>query len=230
MRSRRPVAVDVAHHGGFGVTTLGITARDIFCTNDHEATVVPELFLSGFDDLVSVDLSQLLRRMTSIDHQLLYGCPNVTAIDLLTPSRASWSSWDLVKVGDGCLAYLGSLTELDLGAFSRVTTIGNKFAFHCSALTLADLSGLTSVRTIADCFLGQTRLPTVDFSSMTNLLSIDDHFMHYCYFLTNANLNGLSNLTSIGDGFMSGCENLVAIDCRSVSPRSAITFLPVAAG
>ena len=85
---------------------------------------------------------------------------------LRAPARGS-----LHAVGDGFLSRCPSLTSVDFGALSAVTTVGDDFLYRCTSLTSVDFGGLSAVTTVGAGFLeGCTSLRAEGVSGVPPLL------------------------------------------------------------
>eukprot|EP01064_Diplonema_japonicum_P002527 TRINITY_DN11606_c0_g1_i3.p1 TRINITY_DN11606_c0_g1~~TRINITY_DN11606_c0_g1_i3.p1 ORF type:complete len:233 (+),score=34.19 TRINITY_DN11606_c0_g1_i3:188-886(+) len=106
-------------------------------------------------------------------------------------------------IGDNFLRG-GTLVSLDLKL--KLNTIGSHF-LYISSLSHIDFGDQTNVTSIGKYFLSRcSGLQNLDLSSFTNVTSVGSYFLSWCLILQNLNLGGFTNVTSIGSYFLFGCR------------------------
>ena len=100
---------------------------------------------------------------------------------------------------------------------AEVTTVIPFGFFWGSSITRLDLSAVSTVTKIENCFLRQSRsLTSVDLSSLNKLEHIGDEFLEDCTSLTSLDLPSLNSLTHVGDFFLHNCVSLTSLDLSSL--------------
>ena len=118
-----------------------------------------------------------------------------------------------------------SLTSLDLSAVSVVTQIGDCFLAECKTVTSVDLSGLSSVTHIGSNFFCRCMsLTELDLPSLSKLTKIEHHFLAECRALKSLRLPSLSSAKYIGDAFLLHCNALATLD---LTPLSSVTRIDI---
>ena len=198
----------------------------------HASRTIPSNYLSGFQNLKSIDLSPF-KHMTVIQggsflkncirlkeinltpfqnledcgSLFLAGCSGLTSPDLLAPMR------NLRVVKSSFLYGCSSIAPtIHLGALHRLTTVNPYFLSGCSRLAYLDLSPFSR--------------NTVDNTDNTQnggggvaaaVTSIGSYFLSGCSGLESIDLTPLSRVSSIGRDFMSGCGKLAQIDITPIA-------------
>ncbi|QOL20221.1 leucine-rich repeat domain-containing protein [Candidatus Bodocaedibacter vickermanii] len=114
--------------------------------------------------------------------------------------------------------YDSTLQNIDLSGLTHVTTIGDCFLQECSGLTRVNLSALTNAQTIGDGFFYRCNgLASVDLSGLTAVQTIGQYFFYGCSGLSSVDLSALTKVTSIGDGFFLRCIGLTSVDLSALT-------------
>jgi hypothetical protein len=197
-----------------------------------EIEIIGNSFLCYNKNLISLNLSKLLKVTTIGDHFLL-NCDKLEVIDLLPLSNikkigkmfftnSRLTNLDLsqlsqvTQIGYDFLSGLKS-TNIILPQFSQETQIGESF-LSASKFTNIDLSPLSLVTQLGSNFLSNClNLTNIDLSKLLNLKKIPSFFLQNCTNLKEINLSGLSKITVIEYGFLKGCINLENIDLSGLS-------------
>ncbi|HPG92856.1 MAG TPA: InlB B-repeat-containing protein, partial [Clostridia bacterium] len=122
-------------------------------------------------------------------------------------------SYNLVNGEYAIISYSGNQTSVIIPSVyngKRVTNIGNRMFFHCTALTSVNIpDSVTSIGSYA--FYCCTSLTSVNIpDSVTN---IGDDAFEYCTSLTSVNIP--DSVTSIGKFVFGGCKSLTSINVDS---------------
>ena len=171
------------------------------------------------DHLTAIRTAVVQEGVTSVGDYFLYGCHNLTSIDLPDGLTSVGSHFlrsctgltsltlpeGLSSVGDSFLNGCTGLTSIDLP--DGLTSVGSHFLYGCTGLTSLTLpAGLSSV---GDSFLydceGLTSLDLPD-----GLASVGHAFLRYCTGLTSIDFP--DGLTSVESNFLYGCTGLISID------------------
>ena len=145
----------------------------------------------------------------------------------LLPSNAERISFrnsnsDITVISQNFL-HGSSITSVDLSGLSSITTIGNCFLSSCLRITAVDLSGFSSVTTIGNNFLFIcSQITSLDLSCLSSATTIGDYFLFRCSQLTSLDLSCLSSVTTVGDTFLSFCTQLTSLDLSSLSSVTTI--------
>eukprot|EP00760_Papus_ankaliazontas_P036627 PhM_4_TR8363/c4_g1_i3/m.14648 len=114
------------------------------------------------------------------------------------------------------------LTSVDLSTLTNVSCIGNCFLAHCSALASLDASPLKNVSYIGNDFLcGCSALTFLDLSPL-HVGEIQNFFLCGCSALASADLSPLASVSKIGGSFLNGCSALTSLD---LSPLTNVRTL-----
>ena len=183
---------------------------NLFIIFTNDVTWIVEEFLYGCTNLTTLDLSPLLN-VTNIARSFLALCAGLRTLDLSPLSNVKSIDSRFLK---GCTG----LTTLDVSPLSQVTSIRDHFLSCCTGLTTLDLSPLSQVTSIGDHFLyGCSGLTILDLSSLSNVTTIENCFLYGCTGLTKLDLSPLSQVTNIGCHFLQGCTGLTKLDLSPLS-------------
>ena len=120
------------------------------------------------------------------------------------------------EIPDRFLEY-NALTRLDLSAVSVVTEIGECFLHSCPQLTELDLSGLCNVTVIGACFITFTdRFESINMSGFGSVTEIGEDFLAGSA-LRTVDLSVFRHVTVIERGFLSYCKHLTSVDLSGLS-------------
>ena len=99
-----------------------------------------------------------------------------------------------------------------------ITSINDNFLRLCQRLNYVDISALSNIKSIGDCFISVTSITQIDLSPLSKLESIGDSFLEECFGLDSpVDLSPLRNLTTIGDWFLYYCKYIKSIDFSALT-------------
>eukprot|EP00658_Telonema_sp_P-2_P017782 TRINITY_DN16938_c0_g2_i1.p1 TRINITY_DN16938_c0_g2~~TRINITY_DN16938_c0_g2_i1.p1 ORF type:complete len:250 (-),score=6.35 TRINITY_DN16938_c0_g2_i1:208-957(-) len=124
-----------------------------------------------------------------------------------------------VSLPKAILQLCSELTSVDLSPLSQVTEVRDCFLGGCSGLTSLELTPLIQVN--RGFLWGCTGLTSIDLGPLSQLTQVHD-FMKGCTGLTTLDLSPLSQVTIIESGFLQGCTGLTELD---LSPFSQVTTI-----
>ena len=197
----------------------------------HRLEKIPGRFLSSCASLKRIDFGPL-SNVTAIDSRFLSGCATMEAVDLrpLTNLQtigerflAACTDVAELKFFEGAV-FLGEelpsgfllgcnrLTQVDLGPFRHVTSVGTDFLSQCSKLESADLAPLSNVVRIGGSFMFKCiSLRTLDTAPLSNVERVGEFFLGFCTALFASGetsfLAHMGKATFFPRGFLEGCPN-----------------------
>ncbi|MCF0227855.1 MAG: leucine-rich repeat domain-containing protein [Malacoplasma sp.] len=160
-------------------------------------TSIGKYFLSGCEDLKTLDLSQL-SKLTAFTEDFAFACKGLTSVTFPSNCKAT-------TIEDGFFWTCKSLETVDLKGLTNVQTIGNEFFYSCEALKNINLSSLVNVNKIGDSFMSDCiALESINLSVISPVNGIGKNFLNGCKALERVDLFDTSpaKFSTNTDGFM----------------------------
>ena len=194
-------------------------------------------FMLNCVNIQELDITVLMRRVTSIHARFMRGClklrklkmgadnnndDGVTNRATTTTSTTQYEKKGacLEDIGDDFLGGCTNLSTLTLPPMTNVTMIGNYYLRNCSSLTEMNIIGKDESGDGLKCLLhigfgfmvGCSNLKRLTLRGLTSITGIPSAFMQGCSRLQHLHLGGLENTRVVCDHFLAGCSSLSHFD------------------
>jgi hypothetical protein len=136
------------------------------------------------------------------------------------------------------LEYGNNLTEKvknnnlrDISIFGNVKHIGDNFLHECTNLEKVDYTGLTTLETVGNNWMADSKLSYINLEGLINLKTVGNNWMSNCYRLDSFGLRlartgvensktvrlkgSLPSLTSVGNNWLANCLMLRDVNFRA---------------